>query len=162
MILKRFPALIYIHQRWRCPSQTYLVCCVIQARMPNYNFKYKISSNNNKTIGTTSIPKWMIFGGDGFGPIQKHCKCCQTTLYWYNLIWSKSGWFQHHFSEWKHFFELTRFFPMFLYPIRFIKLASKFDFEHWKCLVFCRQFFVSVMDTACVSDGQMHIFLWRL
>ena len=50
---------------------------------------------------------------------------------------------------------------MFLYPIRFIKLASKFDFEHWKCLVFCRQFFVSVMDTACVSDGQMHIFFMK-
>ena len=72
--------------------------------------------------------------------------------------WSKSGWFQHHFSEWKHFFEMTRFFPMFLYPIRFIKVASKLNFEHCKCLIFCRQFLVSVMDKACVSDGQMHIF----
>ena len=52
---------------------------------------------------------------------------------------------------------MTRFFPMFLYPIRFIKVASKLNFEHCKCLIFCRQFLVSVMDKAYVRDGQMHI-----
>ena len=50
----------------------------------------------------------------------------------------------------KAFFEMTRFFPMFLYPIRFIKVASKLNVEHWKCLIFCRQFLVSVMDKAYV------------
>ena len=59
MILKRFPALIYIHQRWRCPSQTYLVCCVIQARMPNYNYKYKISSNNFHTKMDDFWGRWV-------------------------------------------------------------------------------------------------------
>ena len=41
----------------------------------------------------------------------------------------------------------------------FITLASKLNFKHWKCLVLCRKLFASVMDTACVSDGQTHIFL---
>ena len=50
---------------------------------------------------------------------------------------------------------------MFLYPIRFIKVASKLNVEHWKCLIFCRQFLVSVMDKAYVSDGQMHIFFMK-
>ena len=47
---------------------------------------------------------------------------------------------------------------MFLYPIRFIKLASKLNFKNWKCLILCRKLFASVMDTACVSDGKTHIF----
>ena len=59
---------------------------------------------------------------------------------------SKSGWFHHHFSKVKLFFSWTSFFPTFLYLIRFMKLASKLNFKHWKCLVFCRKLFASVMD----------------
>ena len=70
----------------------------------------------------------------------------------------KVGDFNITFSKAKHIFEMTMLFPMFLCPIRFIKLASKLKFKHKTCLILGHQYFVSVMDTACVSDGQMHIF----
>ena len=52
---------------------------------------------------------------------------------------------------------MKMFFSLFLCPIRFMKLASKLKFKHKKCLILGHQYFVSVMDTACISDGQMHI-----
>ena len=77
---------------------------------------------------------------------------------------SKSGWFDYNitFQREKIFSTWRAFFQFFFYPNCFIKLACKLNFRFRKCLELCRKLFASVMDTACVSDGQTHIFLSSL
>jgi len=72
----------------------------------------------------------------------------------------KTWWFRQH-SWWiKNFPEIIRFFLVFMYPIRFIKLYSKLFFWDYKCLFLSPQKKREFRTQASVSSGQMDIF-WK-
>ena len=130
----------------------------------NYNFLKLVPNVVKKNL---NVVKFDV----GLG--KNYCKIAPSFIFfWKNILcfWDKFvkkngqkvGDFNITFSKAKHIFEMTMLFPMFLCPIRFIKLAFKLKFKHKTCLILGHQYFVSVMDTACVSDGQMHIFLSSL
>ena len=70
----------------------------------------------------------------------------------------KTWWFRQH-SWWiKHFPEIIRYFLVFMYHIRFIKLSPKLVFLDYKFLFLSTQKKREFRTQASVSSGQMHIF----